>query len=892
VLGNNHFLLTAITFFFAFKLYLLVILSTKKKETIKIRLSCYFLVLVLIGSLFEDFAWIVTLINATFVRIDHRIVAFFIRIGWAFFIVRNQALGFFIENLSEKKPQFKRRQLLFVVVSGSCFVLITVLSLYYFNHPSKYPELLKKVANHSFLPIISIILITSVRSWRSGKLPKIIKKQLKILVIFLIIPLMLTDAAQVYGFYFSSLDYADLRSIVGISTIILSLTIYYSMRRVMDLRFLNLRQHVRGLRGFPVMKRFKNVLEQFSNVTNEKELAHITQLFFDDTFTIPTHATHLYIRNLAHLQPTDPSMHRLESRETIVEHYINTHNKENAVDDLFQKKKIFITDELSFNNFYQKNECREKILTFLAAINADLFIPIHDKESFVGYIIVDRYARSKKKEFYSAVERDQMVVFSAYIGNIINWLHSRDLNRLIKQEKELREELYNKYQKIDQHKESIKSFLRTNKEKKIGIIFYKNKRFTFGNKTAQELIKININTHDGHPLVKALKKCVQNALTYKSQQTCTVQDDATNKLVISAVPNSEQHNVIITVYYPEISDILKKKMELLSDPTKWDYLLYLKTTKSGKLIDQLIPGTGEKLLNFKIDLLKIALSKKALLLAMPQKDLMPTVQLLHHISLRETLHLLDFQEPATIDTAIKLFGINPLFQMSKTNKKPLLQRLNNTGTLFIQNIHFLTLETQEHLADFLRYGLYSPLKSDQKLSSNVRIICSTNKNLLNMEQKGTFSKALFCELNKTSLIMPSLSTLSDDELENLAAGFGQQAMQAKAFQTLLALTDREKRKLAKKKPESLQEFKTQVQQFLTKKSQKSELSKEMPFDGAYVIADQDIHAAICRGKQALKDPQMMTMLWNKFKNQNTIATLLGVNRSSVNRRCKEYGLIP
>jgi len=33
------------------------------------------------------------------------------------------------------------------------------------------------------------------------------------------------------------------------------------------------------------------------------------------------------------------------------------------------------------------------------------------------------------------------------------------------------------------------------------------------------------------------------------------------------------------------------------------------------------------------------------------------------------------------------------------------------------------------------------------------------------------------------------------------------------------------------------------------------------------------------------------MLWNKFNNQNKIAAFLGVNRSSVNRRCREYNLL-
>ena len=54
----------------------------------------------------------------------------------------------------------------------------------------------------------------------------------------------------------------------------------------------------------------------------------------------------------------------------------------------------------------------------------------------------------------------------------------------------------------------------------------------------------------------------------------------------------------------------------------------------------------------------------------------------------------------------------------------------------------------------------------------------------------------------------------------------------------------------------------------------------------------DAQIKLKQNANALKDPKIMVMLWNKFKNQNKIANILGVNRSSVNRRCKEYGLIP
>ena len=49
-------------------------------------------------------------------------------------------------------------------------------------------------------------------------------------------------------------------------------------------------------------------------------------------------------------------------------------------------------------------------------------------------------------------------------------------------------------------------------------------------------------------------------------------DNDGNKIVIAGVPNLEKNNVIITLYHPDISDIVKRQIDLLKDPTKWDYL--------------------------------------------------------------------------------------------------------------------------------------------------------------------------------------------------------------------------------------------------------------------------------------------------------------------------------
>lgn len=906
ICGNLYFLLFAIGLSLILKGYLLSQLYAKGSKTTKSQLPfTLLLVLILSAAMMEDISWIIKLLRLTFLpSLSYKIVIFFVRIGWAFYLFRYQALAIFIERLSEKKFKLHFRQLPFILLSSLFFIFFIVISFKHFNlflrsDRSWLEFYILQIASRLFLIIIVPSLFVAAWRLRIHNLPRIIKKQLKILLLFFVIPLILVDIFQTHFLlYFTNLSHTSLSySIVGLSTIILFFTIYYSARRVMGLRLLNITKHVYTPDGFNFMKNFRQILEQFSQAKSEKELTIITQHFFKDTFNIPAESVHLHIRNITVSQKENQIEKQSEMQETLVESFISTQIDELSTSDLLQKKKISITDELAFSNFYERNEIRDGILTFLTNINADIFIPVYNKDTLVAYIIIERYARAhepgKNVEFYSNVERDQMIVFATYLGNIIHLLHNRNLNTLIAQEKELQEELYNKHQKIDQYKESIRSFIRTGKEKKIGIIFYKNRRFTFGNQTAQELIGVNINTHDGHPITKTLKKIVHQALEYKSQQTSIVRDTKNGKLVLSAIPNIEQNNVIVTVYFPEISDIIKKKMDLLNDPTKWDYLLYLETTKSGKLIDQLIPGNKGKLLNFKIDLLKTSLSRKVILLDMPEQDLMPTVELLHHISLRETLYVLHVQETSNhFEIATKLFGFNPLFgHMTHYDETSILRKLNNIGTLFIRNIHLLDQETQEHLAEFIKYGIYRVFKSDQKESSDVRIICSSNQNLENMVEQGTFSNILFEQLNKTRIALPSLMSLSEEELENLAIGFTQQAIQEETFKNLLELSDKEKRKLTTSKPASLQEFKNKVQLLLEKKSRQNKIQSETQFDPACpILSDADLAEAARLGKHALKNPKIMAMLFDKFKSQNKIATFLGVNRSSVNRRCKEYGL--
>lgn len=885
ILGNRYYLLTILTCTFSFKIFLLIYLLTRcLSASKKSHRSIWLLCGVLISSSVIDSAWIIRLISNLFIpTINPKL---WIYIAWAFPVIQYQSLALFMESFVEPHYKITMRRAIFLLISG-LFVIACLYEAFASWHTGVKSIILYKLQGicslYCLFPLIMPSLLYVYWQLRHKPLPRLLKKQISIIIRAFILPLLFFDFIQVYPFNFVISSYiTSSYAAVGLSNLVLAYAIYYCSRRVTGLRFLNFNDHVQAAARFNFVNNFKDVLEQLSLVTNPKELSHITQTFFKENFNTPINRTLLHIRD----KQTGHAEKNVESNriEMVIETFLAT---QPAALELLKNKGILITDELDFSNFYDEDAAQKILLSFLDALNADVFIPIYKNNSLIAYIIIDRYARNNN--FYSKVEQDEMLVFANYVGNIIYLLQNRKLETLLEHEKELKEELYSKHQEINQYKESMRSFLRSNKQKEIGILFYKSRRFTLGNQAAQELIKINLNTHEGHPLTKAIKQVAIQVEEYKSPQSIISLDTDGNNLVIAGVPNLEKNNVIITLYHPDISDIVKRQIDLLKDPTKWDYLLYLETTKSGQLINQLIPGSGETLLNFKIDLLKTALSKKALLLEMPTEDLMPTVEIIHHISLRETLHVLALQSPArNFENAIKLFGINPIFSASPS--KPLLEKLDNTATLFIENIHFLEMEAQEYLAEYLKYGIFRIFKSDQKISSSVRIICSSNQNLQARVHEGSFSGALFNELKKTSISMPSLLTLPQNELDTLADGFSHIALQQQPLGNLFELTDREKTKIALARPISLQELKTKIQQLLIVKSKKNDIEHEPQFHAAYETTSPELIQAARLGKHALRDQRIMVMLWDKFKNQNKIASFLGVNRSSVNRRCKEFSL--
>ncbi len=873
------------------KLYVLWFLIREAYPIQKRALPLLFLLGIIFGAITEETTWLLKMVRLFLLDkvgielISEQTFTIFKRFSWFFFIVQMQSISLLITSLFHREYKISTtNKLLFFC--GMPFGTYFLLSMFIDFHTVQYMTAIKLASVYASALMVTTLIVTFFKLFFSSKtLPKILKKQLTIITGLLLTPHMFFILAQLYPMARSPFQNAshvlDSYLLVLLQNIFLTATIWFCTKKIILLRFINLKKHVESPRQLNLINDFKVVLDQLSKVTELNELSHITKTFFKEALNIKTNKTQLFIRQLNNDSQEMPKLNKVEM-------FIEQDNDENKIQDYLAKHRILIRDEIEFNDFYRSNNTSQNMLQFLDDIDADVFLPIFLKEKIIAYILIEPEAR--QKNLYSNMERDELVVFCSYLSNIIYLLQNRNLDVMIEKEKSMREELYLKHQENNQYKESIRLFLKDRLQRKIGILFYKNNKFTFGNQDAKELIKINLNQQKGHGLSKAFVQVATRVEEYKSPQILMTSDSDGHSLVLNGIPNLESNNTIIAVYYPQISDIIKTQIDTLKDPSNWDYLLYLETTKSGKLINKLFPGTGEVILNFKISLLKLALTKKAILLNMPESDLVPTVEIFHHISLRQHLHILEIQSTTkNIDTSVKLFGMNTHLMGKVSLDRPLLQKLDD-GTLFIKNIHLLDMENQNKLAHFIKYNIYTALHSVKNYTSNTRVICSTNQDLATLVRDNRFSQLLYDELQQATATLPSLLSLPEEELIQLTDKLTDQTIKTKEFHSILELTDKEKQKLINSKPVSITELQQKIKNILTLKSKENKISYETITEQQYETSDPQLIHAAQLGKHALRDQQIMSLLWNKFKNQNKIATFLGVNRSSVSRRCKIYKL--
>ncbi len=96
--------------------------------------------------------------------------------------------------------------------------------------------------------------------------------------------------------------------------------------------------------------------------------------------------------------------------------------------------------------------------------------------------------------------------------------------------------------------------------------------------------------------------------------------------------------------------------------------------------------------------------------------------------------------------------------------------LAHGGTIFLDEIGDLPLTLQAKLLRVLQEGEFERVGSGKTIKVNARLIAATNRNLLELMEKGTFRSDLYYRLNVYPVSVPPLRKRKED-IEALANGF-------------------------------------------------------------------------------------------------------------------------
>lgn len=97
----------------------------------------------------------------------------------------------------------------------------------------------------------------------------------------------------------------------------------------------------------------------------------------------------------------------------------------------------------------------------------------------------------------------------------------------------------------------------------------------------------------------------------------------------------------------------------------------------------------------------------------------------------------------------------------ESGKKGLIEE-SADGTLFLDEVGDLSLESQAKLLRFLEVGEFYRVGGVKKLRVQVRVISATNKNLDSLIEKGQFRKDLYYRLGVIKVQIPSLNERRED----------------------------------------------------------------------------------------------------------------------------------
>ncbi|HEY0795512.1 MAG TPA: sigma-54 dependent transcriptional regulator [Acidisarcina sp.] len=247
----------------------------------------------------------------------------------------------------------------------------------------------------------------------------------------------------------------------------------------------------------------------------------------------------------------------------------------------------------------------------------------------------------------------------------------------------------------------------------------------------------------------------------------------------------------------------------------------------------------------------------------------------------------------------ELFGyVKGAFTGANRTKEGLLTSAEG-GTVFLDEIGELPLDLQAKLLRALQEKEIRPVGSTQRIPINVRILAATNRDLAAMVEQGRFRKDLYYRLNVVNLRIPSLRDRRDD-IPLLAAHFVAQMSRDKNIR--FRLSDDALRSMADYEwPGNVRELENAIERACAVASTPVLELGDMPTQlqnfrlqsRRAAHPDEPVEGQVAAGVTPLAEMEKQAILATirQFHGDKlTAARLLGIGKTTLYRKLKEYGI--
>ncbi len=268
---------------------------------------------------------------------------------------------------------------------------------------------------------------------------------------------------------------------------------------------------------------------------------------------------------------------------------------------------------------------------------------------------------------------------------------------------------------------------------------------------------------------------------------------------------------------------------------------------------------------------------------------------LHMKSLRADMPMVDINCAAIPEELIEseLFGhVKGSFTGAHETKKGKFV-VANGGTLFLDEIGDMSLKTQAKVLRVLQENAVTPVGGTRSIGVDVRIIAATNKNLALAIEEGSFRQDLYYRLNVIELHVPPLRERIED-IPLLAEHFIRQFAEEKKVPVKTLSPEVMDLLKMYNWPGNVRELQNLMERLMIMVRNQTVMVSDIPYpiNRSGSDGDKEHPLRLKEAREAFELSHMMKVIRISGFNMSRSAELLGIERSHLYRKLKQYGIEP